>query len=300
MGRDELIQNYDDSHLNINISAGSLLKFDIAGDRPGTYLNASINETGYDSYSQFTEYSTEIYWPLDEIDQNTCLDGLDVCDLSKTNSNGTFNGTYSNNANYPGKIGTSWYFNGTNNRINVNTSGIQTVHTTEFWFYGKHTSNGNYYILDMGGNNNWVQLYDTDGDSKMEIRAGSSGYLNSNYEYEPNKWTHVAVVADGSKLLLYINGKLDTSGTITLQKPNGLNIGSYFSGGYWFNGYIDEVRISRDVRTPEEIRAAYEYGKRTHPITISFGASLDSSNLIANSSDTQFIVDETTLVEQNR
>lgn len=40
--------------------------------------------------------------------------------------------------------------------------------------------------------------------------------INSATEFEPNKWYHIAMVNDGSKLILYVNGKED----ISIASPN--------------------------------------------------------------------------------
>jgi hypothetical protein len=57
---------------------------------------------------------------------------------------------------------------------------------------------------------------------------------------------------------------------------------------------MDEFIISTVAKNPDEIRQAYEVGLRTHNITVDFGATLNSGNLITNSSDTSFTIDATT------
>jgi hypothetical protein len=46
------------------------------------------------------------------------------------------------------------------------------------------------------------------------------------------------------------------------------------------------------ARTADEIRQAYEVGRRTHPITIDFKADLESGNLITGSTDLSFTISE--------
>lgn len=57
--------------------------------------------------------------------------------------------------------------------------------------------------------------------------------------------------------------------------PNQSNvyIGNNAAGTRTSQGTIDEVRVDNVIRTPDEIRQAYEIGKRTHPITIDFVTS---------------------------
>ncbi|TAE18912.1 MAG: hypothetical protein EAZ95_02970, partial [Bacteroidetes bacterium] len=62
-----------------------------------------------------------------------------------------------------------------------------------------------------------------------------------------NKWTHVAVTrSSAGNLELYFNGKLEASATgsnITLNGATALHIGKRLTGGNFFNGSIDELRI---------------------------------------------------------
>jgi hypothetical protein len=67
-----------------------------------------------------------------------------------------------------------------------------------------------------------------------------------------------------------------------------------------FSGTIDEVRVSNVTRTADDIRQAYEVGRRTHPVTIDFAAKGDSGNLITGSGDTSFTVDATAFGAQNK
>ena len=62
-------------------------------------------------------------------------------------------------------------------------------------------------------------------------------------------------------------------------KPNTepLIIGADALGGLKFNGTIDSVRISNVARSADQIRQAYEIGRRTHPITIDFVSAPSSA-----------------------
>jgi hypothetical protein len=94
---------------------------------------------------------------------------------------------------------------------------------------------------------------------------------------------------------LYVDGFLAAStaavGTIDTDAVS-LRIGSRVGNGFW-NGLVDEARVDSVVRTPEEIRQAYEVGRRTHQVTIDFAAGLESSNLISGSGDQSFTIDFT-------
>jgi hypothetical protein len=72
-------------------------------------------------------------------------------------------------------------------------------------------------------------------------------------------WVHVAVVKNGSTSTLYINGVLETSGTISrAPTPNTFEIGNLFEHGgqqnRYFPGSIDEVRLWSTARTQSDIQ----------------------------------------------
>lgn len=66
-----------------------------------------------------------------------------------------------------------------------------------------------------------------------------------------NQWQHVAVDYDGSKYRLYVNGVMVASSTTArniYHPAQNLAIGSNSNKSAWqFNGYIDEVRVTKGV-----------------------------------------------------
>jgi len=97
----------------------------------------------------------------------------------------------------------------------------------------------------------------TDANQPMGERLWSNSFIPL------HRWTHVAAVAEGHSLRLYINGLLDsentTVGTI-LQ-----NTGPLFLGGDpWrstggFDGYVDEAKLYSRALTTDEIQAAASF-----------------------------------------
>ncbi|KUK77512.1 MAG: hypothetical protein XD93_0281 [candidate division WS6 bacterium 34_10] len=116
-------------------------------------------------------------------------------------------------------------------------------------------------------------------------------------------WHHIGGTYDGSSSAsgarIYIDGKREStttyrdnlSATIVQTEPVTIGMRNGQSGSY-FDGSIDEVRISNTVRSADDIRQAHEVGRRTHPINVDFKASLQSSNLISSSGDTSFTISE--------
>ena len=75
-----------------------------------------------------------------------------------------------------------------------------------------------------------------------------------------------------------------------------VTIGNYRPGtSAYMKGFLDEVRVIKGTAlTADQIRQAYEYGLRAHQITIDFGATLQPSDLISNSTDYNFSITATT------
>jgi len=140
------------------------------------------------------------------------------------------------------------------------------------------------------------QMMDKSTTNQIVFRwAQDSDTITSTAIVPNGAWTHVAGVYNGSTVSLYINGVLDNSvaySTNAAANALPLAIGRR-SDGYYYSGQIDEVRISNIARSAEDIRQAYEAGLRAHPVTIDFGAILDSGNLITGSGDLNFTVDAT-------
>jgi PKD repeat protein len=82
--------------------------------------------------------------------------------------------------------------------------------------------------------------------------VNSVDYVDGSTVLSPNVWYHIAGVADGAQMRVYVNGMLDGSKPSTwlpYSSPEPLQIGGVVYGGtfysyFAFNGLIDEVRIS--------------------------------------------------------
>jgi len=96
--------------------------------------------------------------------------------------------------------------------------------------------------------------------TKLRFHVSDTGYdaysIEGSTDLLTNTWYHVAGVYDGTYLKVYVNGVSDATpvniGTITIQQTSiPVRVGAYrYSGGWiaFFDGVIDEVRISDNVR----------------------------------------------------
>ncbi|MFB0964748.1 MAG: hypothetical protein QMC36_03520 [Patescibacteria group bacterium] len=62
-----------------------------------------------------------------------------------------------------------------------------------------------------------------------------------------NAWTHFAVTRSGTTIRVFLNGVLTASATNSTSfdgNSGSMQIGA-FNGGYFFNGNVDDVRITK-------------------------------------------------------
>ncbi|MBT3730276.1 LamG domain-containing protein, partial [bacterium] len=290
-----------------DFSASTTMPFWVAGDELGTYLEATIGESAWANYdSATTSTSTVLFIHGDEITDSTSIKDSSISSHTIT-ANGNAKITAS------GKIGNAMTFDGTGDYLEIPDSDDWQFGgasggdwTMSGWVLLSTLPSSNYkfmsqYVVD--GTQWYFALVNNSGTYTWEfIVANGAGDIISSNKNLPSApsvdtWYHVAIVRSGDDYSTWWNGaEIGTVNTDTDNMPNfaaPLAIGKINVQTYW-NGNLDEIRILNTAMTQAEIRQAYEYGARAHPITIDFKASLQPSDLIADSSDTQFAITATT------
>ena len=124
--------------------------------------------------------------------------------------------------------------------------------TIEAWIY-PHTVSPTYNssIVVKGSSSaaaTWQ--FDISNISKLRFQYDASSSFSSSSSLVANVWTHVAVVREGTgtnETKLYINGVLDTTGTVAsdFSTTDTMKIGRNRGGGTdtYYNGYISNLRI---------------------------------------------------------
>ncbi len=127
--------------------------------------------------------------------------------------------------------------------------------TIDFWIYPLATAayNGVVTFWHPNANNGDWRLYLLSGSIVFDIYDEGNGGKNISAALSTNVWTHVAAVKDGSLMRLFINGTLQAS----VAPTSSWNLNStssvlrvaavYVLGMDYFNGYLDEVRISKGI-----------------------------------------------------
>ncbi len=107
-------------------------------------------------------------------------------------------------------------------------------------------------------------------------RATDNGYVRvkSSTSVGRNKLVHIAGVLDGSKLRLFVDGKLQGSATIGKFNQSkfpfmiGANPGGQGEPTQFLNGFIDEVRVSRTARYDEDFTAPSRLKADQHTLVL--------------------------------
>ncbi|RKY39687.1 MAG: hypothetical protein DRP76_03130 [Candidatus Omnitrophota bacterium] len=197
--------------------------------------------------------STVGLWLFDEGTGNT------VRDSSVNNNNGTIYGgaTWSTDTpfSYPGNYALS--FDGSNDYIKIPPSSslnLTNAFTFEAWV--KLKSTGFRYIGDKY-HTYGLKIQDNKLYPRGFVKVGRKIYeVTSSKQIALNTWVHLATTYNGEVLKIYVNGepteKVFLTGNIS-STGSSLFIGRYGGGGYNFFGLIDEVRISDEALSPEQL-----------------------------------------------
>jgi hypothetical protein len=170
---------------------------------------------------------------------------------------------------------TSMSFNGTSQGIVIpDGPAFQLTHslTLEGYIYAQTLSGGDGNIIfrgdDQGGlDPYWLRYEKSTNSLEFQITNAANQTASISAGISANQWIHVAATLDDStgEMCLYVNGALAAS-AITSIRPYGplvgaqpgLGIGSLQSGGEFFHGMIDEVRISNVALSPSQLLDAVQ------------------------------------------
>jgi hypothetical protein len=141
-------------------------------------------------------------------------------------------------------------------------SGTDPV-TVEFWYKPMEVPYGEQFLWAYGGANAEHQALGVVVHSDL-LWMWYGGYggagINVNWADYVNKWVHIAVVLDGTKGHLYLNGVsvAESNDVPNITTPSWGALGTLYGYGIYLDkSSIDDMRISNIARTPEEILSTY-------------------------------------------
>jgi hypothetical protein len=238
------------------------------------------NALSIESNGSSIDNNTVGYWKLDE----TSGTGAYIKDSSPYGNDGTPTGTtYVKD----GKVGGGRSFNGSSDYISVDhatvlnpnlsmtiSSWVMTNDNTSITvIVGKNSVTSGSFGYDFRIHNNagYIQL-------NLVKYAVADQYVTSNVKWEKGQWYNIVAVQDSTSVTYYINGSY--VGEYANSSPYQTNSEPLYIGrgrSYFFNGYIDDIKISNVARTPTEIYESYNLGKNKY-----VSKSIDSTDLSSN------------------
>ncbi|MCC6410355.1 MAG: T9SS type A sorting domain-containing protein [Saprospiraceae bacterium] len=190
-----------------------------------------------------------------------------------------------------GKSNNAYAFNGVDQSlVAANSPQLNSANTTiSFWINpASFPASGEVYIMSNGG---WQERWKISmpNHGKPVFTTHSNGAccsdLDSGTPLTIGTWTHVVMVHDGAKDIIYFNGaKVNEKNTVGALDPTASPLGIGFDpidNNYFFHGSMDEVRIYNTALSDAEIAALYT-AQSTPPVVTDNEAPCAPLNLTAS------------------
>ena len=188
----------------------------------------------------------------------------------------------------------SAYFNGSSSYLQGpsgnNAFKFAADFTVEFWVYPISVSNQPVIFSSHSTGDNATGIHIQLQPSSIWV-GSNSNWLTANSGAALNTWSHVAVVRSGTTITVYLNGVSVGSVTKSDNFSDGYCfIGKYTSNALYFNGFIDEFRISQSAAGQGGARYTSSFTPSSSPFTNDANTSLllhfdndftDSSNSLS-------------------
>ena len=201
------------------------------------------------------------YWKFDEGSGTTAYDST----IYKNNGTLVNGPTWQSPSNCVS--GSCLSFDGSSNYVEVphSASLMPSAVSAEAWIYPRSYAVTWARILEKGGNQvggGYGLEFNPGGNETQRFciwNGTTPQYIDSTTILDLNKWWYIVGTFDGTTMKLYINGKLEASGSATMTSNTwDLFIGrAAGSASNYFNGFIDQVRIYNRALSPAEILQHY-------------------------------------------
>jgi hypothetical protein len=227
---------------------------------------AYVGDTGSTPAKNVWDSNYKGVWHLTENPSGTAPQ---MKDSTSNGNNGTSAGAMTSSDQIAGQIDGSLDFDGSNDEITCgNGASLQITAALTIEAWANTSSTGAIYGIvnkqvDVSYYGYQLRKYS---DNKYRFAVGNPGlyYAESDSAYTDSNW-HYIVGVKSTTNYLFVDGVQQASTFTRSITDSGANfdIGRAYSSynGYWWNGQIDEVRISNVARSATWIRASYESGR---------------------------------------
>lgn len=155
--------------------------------------------------------------------------------------------------------GSSMYFNGSTDYLLTMPGQMSSFGTGDFtiehWVNFTSTTS---YINTISDNtyfttsNNWIFMWNYAGAGRLSFWINNGVVCSTTNAYNNGAWHHVAVVRYNGVITIYVDGVADGTasgyGSTVVGNTSGFIIGNQNGTSRYWNGYIDELRITRYAR----------------------------------------------------
>ncbi len=188
--------------------------------------------------------------------------GTSAGDLSGFNYTATLGNGLAWSSDTPSSSGYSISFDGVNDYLQIPQPLVTgSPFTISFWFKPERV-NSSYDILYSGTDNIDVQIFFFAGTSKIatsieNVEIQGNFTLNNS---TINLWHHFVLTFDGTRRILYVDGKIDTSTAdttaLTFNDAN-VRLGQTLGGAYSLQGKLDDLQTFTRTLTASEVGKMY-------------------------------------------
>ncbi|MEE9501153.1 MAG: C25 family cysteine peptidase, partial [Candidatus Aminicenantaceae bacterium] len=162
------------------------------------------------------------------------------------------------------KIDGADVFDGSNDYVDLGESqwdGDPSGKTFTFWFQRKGAATvgtaGVEFVLGKGAGHIYGYGFGVNESDQVFVAHTNGTNAASSLIVVDDTWYHVAVVASGGNFTFYIDGSPDTTVAYTYAGDNDMEFSIGRGGQCFFNGIIDEVRISSTIRSADWIKTEH-------------------------------------------
>jgi len=178
-----------------------------------------------------------------------------------------------------GKIGTAYSFNGSSKSITSNAVNITGAFTISAWAYATTVGVDQKILTNQGSDGSStggykLGIYSNNIPETESASAGTRWNGSQPTAISANTWHYIQGVFTGTQLSTYIDGVQYevTSTTVAPWATLPLYIGVGEGGNkYYFNGIIDEARISNVAKSGDWLKA--EYVNQNNPVAFTSGGT---------------------------
>lgn len=215
-------------------------------------------------------------------------DAIDI----KGNFNAQENVAPDSNLDVLGVVGRADYFDG-DDYLGTNPEwNADGAHTYCTWV--KYSLGHNGTILEDGGNTDGhgFAVLPNGSIRYAEMYNGGEVFVESPLFYNDDNWHHTCGGHDGSTAYLYVDGILVASSNngdglagsdnARIGSGNGANGAFHDSNAHFYNGYLDELRVSSIMRSSDWINQSYQLIKNQDSLVIFGGEEIYTPSFVSN------------------